>query len=157
MLQHACYSTLITTKFTHCQSCRTKSYSHSKKNMNTLIVIISCLLVPHAVHSFLFNKQLETVNLGKNQLVVLQGNAQWSTCWKDAVSALEQGCKDLSSNDEKRSKLAVALANCHLSKSGLQTYTCTKDMTVQECTKNMLASTIAFNTYTEFTTHVGTS
>jgi hypothetical protein len=48
----------------------------------------------------------------------------------------------------ERSKLAIDLTNCHLSKSGMPDFKCTKEMTIEECTKPMLPNPIAFNTYT---------
>jgi septal ring factor EnvC (AmiA/AmiB activator) len=67
---------------------------------------------------------------------------------------MENSCRVLRVDDIVRSKLAIAFTNCHLQKSGLSGYVCTSDMTVHECTKDMLSSPIAFNTYTEFTGHV---
>ena len=45
--------------------------------------------------------------------------------------------------------------NCHLEKSGLQTYECTEDMSVAACTRPMVDSTnsLAYNAYTQFFTH----
>lgn len=84
-----------------------------------------------------------------------KSSGQWSSCWKRAVENLIQGCRDLKDNDERRSKLAVHLTNCHLMKSGIRPFICTEDMSVRECTHDMYASQSAWTTYTQFITHVG--
>jgi hypothetical protein len=129
----------------------------SKANFKIMIQYIALVLLATQVSTYSIDgsKQLSKINLGKNQLANWQQNSQWSNCWRDAILALEEGCKQDNTNDESRGKLAVALANCHLSRSGLATYHCTNQMTVRECTKDMLSSNVAFHTYTEFTTHVG--
>ncbi|KAL0487889.1 2 TM domain-containing transmembrane protein [Acrasis kona] len=121
--------------------------------MKYMIIILAIVLSSLAPTQQFFFGHSEKVDKGMKQLAVIQSNSQWSDCWKEAISNLEEGCKSKNS-DESRSKLAVALANCHLQKSGMRTFDCTREMTVRECTKDMLSSPIAFNTYTEFTTHV---
>lgn len=57
-------------------------------------------------------------------------------CWRDAVGQLEGGCKAL--DDERQSRLAVAFANCHFLKSGLRTYECAENATIESCTALMV-------------------
>ncbi|EFC50647.1 predicted protein [Naegleria gruberi] len=91
---------------------------------------------------------------GKTLLVKYQAKSDWSNCWKVAVDSMTRSCKEIKTREEIRSKLAIQLTNCHLAKSGLKTFECTEMMTVEECTKDMISSPIAFNAYTEFSTHV---
>ena len=93
----------------------------------------------------------EWKSLGEKALKEVEKNADDSPCWKEAVSRLNSTCKLLS--DIQQSRLAVAFANCHLEKSGRETYPCTDAMTVKECTKDMDHD--AFQTYTHFFTHTG--
>ena len=88
---------------------------------------------------------------GEARLRELEGKAEHSPCWREAVKGLNASCKLLS--DIQQSRLAVAFANCHLDKSGRQTYPCTGDMTIAECTNGM--DTDAFQSYTHFFTHTG--
>lgn len=90
--------------------------------------------------------------LGESKLRELERQSEdGSPCWKAAVSQLHASCKELT--DMQQSRLAVAFANCHLAKSGRQTYHCDDAMTIEECTRDM--NTVAFQTYTEFFTHTG--
>ena len=91
------------------------------------------------------------LEVGEAQLRELESKASHSPCWRDAVSRLDHSCKQL--NDVQQSRLAVAFANCHLDKSGRQTYPCSDDMTIRECTGTM--DTDAYQTYTHFFTHTG--
>ena len=89
--------------------------------------------------------------LGESKLHELQKKTQSNSCWRETVARLNSTCKKLS--DIEQSRLAVAFANCHLAKSGRETYHCNDSMTVQECTEGM--DDVAFQTYTEFFTHTG--
>eukprot|EP01132_Coremiostelium_polycephalum_P004337 gene4337-5428_t len=62
------------------------------------------------------------------------------------MDILSKGCKSM--DDDQRSRLAIKLASCHLEKSGFETYRCTNDMSIRECTSKM--DQIAFVTYTNF-------
>ena len=97
---------------------------------------------------------------GQTQLQVLKEEAKahgatgtaLASCWATAVSKLELGCRGM--DDVKHSRLAVDFTNCHLGKSGLETFPCSGDMSVQACTKPMAAdSGLAFQVYTQFYTH----
>jgi hypothetical protein len=76
---------------------------------------------------------------GKAQLDELLSNGKGpnrgTQCWREAVAALDGGCKGL--DDERQSRLAVSFANCHFSKSGLRTYTCSADASIESCTAAM--------------------
>lgn len=74
-------------------------------------------------------------------------------CWEAAVRRLEAGCRLM--DDAERSRLAVQFTNCHLQKSGLDTYECSAVMSVEACTKPMVDSpnSVAYNAYTHFFTH----
>ena len=74
-----------------------------------------------------------------------------SPCWREAVNKLDLSCKQLC--DLQQSRLAVAFANCHLDKSGRQTYPCSDEMSIRECTEDMDHD--AYQTYTHFFTHTG--
>ena len=97
---------------------------------------------------------------GQTQLQVLKEEAKahgdagtaLASCWATAVSRLESGCRGM--DDVTQSRLAVDFTNCHLGKSGLETFPCTSDMSVQACTQPMAsASGLAFQVYTQFYTH----
>ncbi|KAG2374322.1 hypothetical protein C9374_010892 [Naegleria lovaniensis] len=101
-----------------------------------------------------FGEVSEHVEKGKELLGHYKKQSDWSNCWRDAVNEMVEHCKQIKTDEITRTKLAIQLTNCHLSKSGLMTYQCKDDMTIQECTKDMITSPIAFNSYTEFSTHV---
>jgi len=67
---------------------------------------------------------------------------------------LKNGCRELKDNETIRGKLAVHFTNCHIEKSNLAPYICTDEMTINQCTSNMVSSPTVYNAYTLFTTHV---
>ena len=93
----------------------------------------------------------ERKRLGERKFRDVVKKSDENPCWKEAVSELNSTCKKLT--DGQQSRLAVAFANCHLGKSGRQTYACDSTMSVKSCTQDMDA--VAFQTYTEFFTHTG--
>ena len=95
----------------------------------------------------------QRVQQGKEHLERLTKDNAAPGCWAAAVADLREGCKGM--DDSQRSKLAVKFTNCHLEKSGLDTYACTPDMSVEACTRPMVGSThsVAYNAYTQFFTH----
>lgn len=95
--------------------------------------------------------QRQRLQNGQQEFEKISSRAEHSKCWEEAVSRLQDGCKQLT--DIEQSRLAISFANCHLSKSGLETYPCSNDQSIEECTKDMAKSVLAFNTYTEFYTH----
>ena len=80
---------------------------------------------------------------------------QFGECWTAAVQNVKNGC-GRGATEQERGKLAVGMANCHFRLSGLPTYSCSPQMTVEECTKGMATSDIAFNTYSLYSTHIDT-
>jgi len=74
---------------------------------------------------------------------------QNSKCWRDALELIDTSCRKMS--DIHQSYLALQFSNCHLEKSGFETYDCTME-NFRTCTGKM--SQIAFNTYTQFFGHV---
>ena len=75
--------------------------------------------------------------------------SEYGTCWKDAMSDLYIGCKELT--EDIQSRLALSFANCFLKKSGVDPCLCTHDDMISDCLKN--CSDRVFNVYTEFFTH----
>eukprot|EP01080_Neovahlkampfia_damariscottae_P009318 gene9318-1406_t len=91
----------------------------------------------------------------KKQLLELsKDEVRYGSCWKNALLTLKGGCKELQDTDELRGKIAVLFTNCHLMKSGIEPYKCTSEMSLRQCTSSMVTSSIAFQVYTQFTTHV---
>ena len=91
------------------------------------------------------------IEIGEETLREWENKAFHSPCWSEAVRRLDHSCKQLS--DVEQSRLAVAFANCHLDKSGRQTYPCTEEMSIRECTGTMDHD--GYQTYTHFFTHTG--
>ncbi|KYQ89316.1 hypothetical protein DLAC_09975 [Tieghemostelium lacteum] len=91
-------------------------------------------------------KSNERLIKGRELYDSIKANSRTSRCWEESMDILSGGCKGM--DDVSRSRLAVKLANCHLSKSGLPTYTCTFDMSIPECTSKM--DHLSFTTYTNF-------
>eukprot|EP01027_Heterolobosea_sp_BB2_P019136 GEZU01026885.1.p1 GENE.GEZU01026885.1~~GEZU01026885.1.p1 ORF type:complete len:649 (-),score=173.05 GEZU01026885.1:1108-3054(-) len=110
----------------------------------------------HLVAKFQFMDPKSSKDKAESLLANYRRNAGWSQCWRDAIAELESGCKSITQSDDARSRFALQLTNCHLEKSGLAPYTCLPHMSVEECTKPLVASSIAFQAYTEFTLHVDT-
>ena len=106
---------------------------------------------PHSSAVPVLGVDKSRLEIGESQLRELESKADHSPCWREAVRGLDLSCKQLS--DIQQSRLAVAFANCHLEKSGRQTYPCNDDMTIRECTGDMDHD--AYQTYTHFFTHTG--
>ena len=60
-------------------------------------------------------------------------------CYHRVVSELEGRCSDLS--EEELSKLSVHLFNCQAAVEKRQTYSCTSDMAIADCTRDMDSTT----------------
>jgi len=67
-------------------------------------------------------------------------------CHHRVVSELEGRCSDLS--EEELAKLSVQLFNCQAAVEERQTYSCTSDMAIADCTRNMDSTT--WNAYQVF-------
>ncbi|XP_070562103.1 protein brambleberry-like isoform X3 [Ptychodera flava] len=65
--------------------------------------------------------------------------SELDVCHHKVVSQLKSSCNDI--NEEEVSKLGVALLNCQSQAEGRQTYTCTEDMGIGECTSGMDSNT----------------
>ena len=88
---------------------------------------------------------------GRDKLNELQRDAENSPCWREVLNSLNSTCRDLS--DVKQTRLALVFTNCHLEKSGRETYPCTDEMTIKECTSVDRMGDVAFQIYTQFYTH----
>ena len=92
---------------------------------------------------------------GRQQLADFESRhpSRHSSCWLKSVEKLKSGCSKM--GDMEQSILALQFANCHLEKSGLNTYHCYNKETFKDCTRQMgTKDNVAFQTYTEFYTHV---
>jgi len=67
-------------------------------------------------------------------------------CHHRVVSELEGRCSELS--EEELAKLSVHLFNCQAAVEKRQTYSCTSDMAIADCTRNMDSTT--WNAYQVF-------
>ncbi|XP_057313836.1 uncharacterized protein LOC130655146 [Hydractinia symbiolongicarpus] len=99
---------------------------------------------------FEFNNDHDRMKTGKERYEKFQKSSH-TPCWKEALSKLDHGCRDI--NDIEQSFLALQFANCHLEKSGLETFPCTIN-NFKQCTRTMGSNIVAFQAYTEFFTHV---
>jgi hypothetical protein len=127
-------------------------------NSNAVLKVVALMLAASVSASGWFDAAAPSrLAAGKTQLDVLlssgSGPAQGTTCWRNAVDGLEDGCKGL--NDERQSRLAVAFTNCHLAKSGLRTYACVESDPIHKCTADMATehNGMPFGVYTTFYTH----
>ncbi|XP_033642065.1 protein brambleberry-like [Asterias rubens] len=73
----------------------------------------------------------------------MAGLSVLDTCHHRVIAELESSCNDIT--EEELGKLGVALLNCQSKSEGRSTFTCTKEMTLAECTRGMDATT--WNTY----------
>ena len=88
---------------------------------------------------------------GRDKLKELQRDAENSPCWREVLEALNSTCRDLT--DVKQTRLALIFTNCHLEKSGRETFPCTEEMSIKECTSVSRMGDFAFGIYTQFYTH----
>ncbi|XP_013395112.1 uncharacterized protein LOC106162378 [Lingula anatina] len=95
------------------------------------------------------NQMLEDGRREYNMIKSETTRPRYGQCWKEALTALETGCKKLT--DEVQHRLAAKFTNCFLEKSGRPTYHCSDDDELEKCTKQMDDS--AFSAYTNFFTH----
>ena len=88
---------------------------------------------------------------GRQQLDLVRSHSvlpKYGSCWKRALEELEQGCKQLT--DEEQSYLALQFANCFLERSGMETYPCKRGDDISNCLVNM--DNNAFTSYSNFFT-----
>ncbi|XP_072911171.1 protein brambleberry [Hemitrygon akajei] len=69
------------------------------------------------------------------QFVAESLRPELDSCQQAVIAGLTSSCSDLS--EEELSKLGVSLFNCQAAAEHRQTYLCTADMTLAECTKEM--------------------
>ncbi|CAK8681815.1 unnamed protein product [Clavelina lepadiformis] len=72
-------------------------------------------------------------------------------CWTKALKQLQNGCRNLS--DETQRRIAYAFARCHLQSAGREIPECEEDKPMSECTNHKVMKDILFNTYTMFFIH----
>jgi len=117
---------------------------------NRFILVFFLIYLPSRDHYHAFEIPSEDkYKAGEKSLQDFQANAKNSECWRKAIENLKIGCKKLT--DVEQSYLAVDFTNCHLQKSGRKTYNCSRERSIQDCTRNM--DDLAFNAYTTFFTH----
>ena len=88
---------------------------------------------------------------GRDKMKELQRDAKNSPCWREVLDTLNSTCRDLT--DAKQTRLALIFTNCHLEKSGRNTFSCTEEMSIKECTSASRMGDFAFGIYTQFYTH----
>jgi len=89
---------------------------------------------------------------GKMQYEMMQIDSampRYGPCWREALSQLEHGCKNL--DDDMQSRMALAFTNCFLAKVGMTTYPCSRSSHISDCLKNV--DNNAFTSYSNFFTH----
>lgn len=74
-------------------------------------------------------------------------------CFTRSLSIVNKDCSKLDS--EKKSRLAMALAICHLDQLGLPTFSCKPSMSLKQCAGNM-GSDRQYTTYMEFLSNIDT-
>ena len=72
------------------------------------------------------------IQQGKEKLQEVNGYAQHSPCWKEALNQLHSTCKTMTDSEQMR--LALAFTNCHFQNSNRQTYPCPPNISISECT-----------------------
>lgn len=107
--------------------------------MKPALLTLQVALLVSALPSF-------DVSVGQTQYERLKREG---SCWDTVVQALETQCNELGEQD--RARLALALANCHLRRSGLQQVECT-GRSFEDCTRDL--DWKGWTAYTEFFTHV---
>ncbi|KAL0044124.1 hypothetical protein WJX82_011352 [Trebouxia sp. C0006] len=99
---------------------------------------------------------------GQGSLTELQAQAASETfvnkllgtdCFTKSLSIVNKDCSNLDS--EKKSRLAMALAICHLDQLGLPAFTCRPSMTLKQCADN-IKDDRQYTTYMEFLSNVDT-
>jgi len=74
-------------------------------------------------------------------------------CFTKSLSIVNKDCSKLDS--EKKSRLALALAICHLDQLGLPAFTCRPSMTLKQCADD-IKDNRQYTTYMEFLSNVDT-
>ena len=74
-------------------------------------------------------------------------------CFTKSLNVVNKDCSKLDS--EKKSRLAMALAICHLDQLGLPTFLCKPSMSLRQCADNM-HNDRQYTTYMEFLSNIDT-
>lgn len=74
-------------------------------------------------------------------------------CFTKSLSVVNKDCSKLDS--EKKSRLAMALAICHLDQLGLPTFSCKPSMSLKQCADSM-HNDRQYTTYMEFLSNIDT-
>ena len=93
----------------------------------------------------------QVIEIGKNQFELMQRNTKrpkFGDCWKNSLSYLENGCKELT--DDLQSRMSLRFANCFLAQSGQKTYPCEENEAVSNCLSSIDSN--GFTAYSEFFT-----
>ncbi|EFA86653.1 hypothetical protein PPL_00454 [Heterostelium album PN500] len=113
-----------------------------RNNGSSFILILIFLLFCTINYTFSLHFELndasklnERLIKGKDELESILVKSKRNECWQQCIESLKNGCKDM--DDIERSRLAVKLTNCHLEKSGLNSYRCNEKMSIPECTSTM--------------------
>jgi len=60
---------------------------------------------------------------------------RYGSCWRDALNLLQNGCKHLT--DDVQRRLALHFANCFLEKAGRKTYPCADNADLKVCLRDI--------------------
>ncbi len=82
--------------------------------------------------------------------------ARADSCWHRPLvhSLIQRYCGRL--DDEGRSRITIAITNCHLDGAGLDSYPCAMETPIKSCRTAIASNTQAFNSYTTFYSQVDT-
>eukprot|EP00897_Mesotaenium_endlicherianum_P000110 jgi/Mesen1/1009/ME000120S00156 len=71
---------------------------------------------------------------GRRLLEQVHADGPQQSCWRSAYAHLASSCREILSNETKKTYLAVRFTNCFLRASGRATVQCTDGMTSEQCT-----------------------
>ncbi len=74
---------------------------------------------------------------------------RYGSCWRDALNLLQNGCKHLT--DDVQRRLALHFANCFLEKAGQKTYPCADNADLKVCLRDI--DNNGFTSFSNFFTH----
>ncbi|KAG9394862.1 Gamete expressed 1 [Carpediemonas membranifera] len=124
--------------------------------MKALLTFLAILVLAQAIHAYEMDIEAANTLLSSGESLVeeMEEQSVMSPCYKRVFRTLTKGkgCKHMKDHDQQR--LAFELANCHLERSGLDTFPCKRSENIARCTQRMSALPIAFDTYTSFFLHL---
>ena len=112
----------------------------------TVLNLVSNVSLPCTVGSL---TELQAQAAGETFVNKLLG----TDCFTKSLSIVSKDCSN--SDSEKKNRLAMALAICHLDQLGLPAFTCKPSMTLKQCADNMKDDR-QYTTYMEFLSNVDT-